>query len=54
MSLPRDSYYENTINYKPASEDQTFDERSKTIEHTDRFTINEETQKIKKTEENES
>ena len=54
MSLPRDSYYENTIKYKPESEFLTFDERSKTIEHTDRFTIKEEAQKTKKIEENES
>ena len=31
-----------------------FDERSKTKEHTDRFESRAETQKIKKTEENES
>lgn len=54
MSLPRDSYNENTINYKPDSEIPVFDERSKTIEHTDRFTMSKETQKTEKIEDNQS
>ena len=54
MSLPRDSYNENTISYMPDSKILTFDERSKTIEHTDRFTINKETQKTEKIEDNQS
>ena len=54
MSLPRDSYNENTIKYKPESEFLTFDERSKTIEHTDRFLMKTEAQKTKKIEDNQS
>ena len=54
MSLPRDSYNENILNYKPEAEILTFEERSKTIEHTDRFSVNAEAQKIKKIEDNQS
>ena len=52
MSLPRDSYDRNTPDFKPDTEFLTFDERSKTMEHTDRFSMNAETQKIKKIEDN--
>ena len=54
MSLPRDSYNENSFEYKSDAGFLTFDERSKTIEHTDRFLMSAEVRKIKKIEDNQS
>ena len=54
MSLPRDSFKENTSVREFFTEALIFDERSKTTEHTDRFSMNAEAQKIKKTEDNQS
>lgn len=52
MSLPREHYKENLFCEELQQTDMLFDERSKSQEHTDRFTVSEDFQKLKKNEEN--
>ncbi len=52
MSLPREHFKESLFCEDIEGEDIIFSERSKSQEHTDRFTVSEDFQKLKKNEEN--